>query len=496
MEKIQLLLRQSTTTVYHFGLFLLVLSLPFSNFLMSISQIILFGAWLLDGKIKEKIKKFLKNRTALVISSIFLLHLLGLIYTQDFVYGCEDVRKKIPLFLLPLLFSTSATLSEKNFRCLLRLFVLSVLITSGICFVVLLGWTNKQIIIPQNASIFISHIRFSLMICISVFLLAYFISREKKILTKLFFGLLILWFIAFLIMMQSATGIICMIVTLFVLLIYFILRIKNIVPKISLLLMLFVFLFCVVKVFLYPLKTNTTISENGYYTWTNVCEKELAEEWNNRSKLNFYTKDLRGNDIKYTLIRFLTSKGLNKNAKGISALSDEEINAIEKGIANVNYMGIFNPKARVMEIIWEFNIYLQGGNPSGHSVVQRIELWKASIGIIKENFFFGVGTGDVEDAFSEQYKKINSPLTKEFHLRSHNQFLAIGTAFGLFGIIWFLLTLFYPLFVKKKWMDYFYITFFIIAILSMFTEDTLETQAGVTFFAFFNCLFLFARKEN
>ena len=159
-------------------------------------------------------------------------------------------------------------------------------------------------------------------------------------------------------------------------------------------------------------------------------------------------------------------------------------------------MSLFNPKARITKIVWEINSYLQGENPSGHSTTQRIEFWKASVMIIKENFFFGVGTGDVKNVFSEQYEKINSPLTKYFRLRSHNQFLAIGTAFGFFGIIWFLLALFYPLLKKKNRIDYFYVTFFIIAILSMITEDTLETQAGVTFFAFFNCLFLFARKEN
>jgi hypothetical protein len=30
----------------------------------------------------------------------------------------------------------------------------------------------------------------------------------------------------------------------------------------------------------------------------------------------------------------------------------------------------------------------------------------------------------------------------------------------------------------------------------MLTEDTLETQAGVTFYALFNCLFLFAKPEE
>ena len=117
-------------------------------------------------------------------------------------------------------------------------------------------------------------------------------------------------------------------------------------------------------------------------------------------------------------------------------------------------------------------------------------------GIIKENLFLGVGTGDVEQAFNSQYNKMNSPLTKEWRLRSHNQFLAIGTAFGIIGLICFLFSLFYPLFAGKNYMNYFYLTFFIVAFLSMLTEDTLESQAGVTFFSFFNALFLFVREKT
>ncbi len=91
---------------------------------------------------------------------------------------------------------------------------------------------------------------------------------------------------------------------------------------------------------------------------------------------------------------------------------------------------------------------------------------------------------------------MNSPLTKEWRLRSHNQFLAIGTAFGITGLLFFLFTLLYPLLKHKKYNSYLYLMFFTIAFLSMFTEDTLESQAGVTFFAFFNCFFLFLHKDN
>ncbi|MBI3500883.1 MAG: O-antigen ligase family protein [Bacteroidetes bacterium] len=504
---------------YLFGIFLLAASLPFSKFLTSVSELILFISWLADKNIAEKIKSFLKNKTALIISSVFILHLIGLAYTSDFNYGLEDVKKKIPLMLLPLVFSTSHPLSKNIFEKLLSLFVLTVVVVSFICFYVLLGYSGRQILQPQDASIFMSHIRFGLLICMAVFILGYFFIVKKQITIKIFIALLIAWLILFSIMLESETGLICIAIPSSVLLFRFILKTKNTIVKWSLCILFAAILIGVIKLFLFvsdnfnlssnkkcpaaskngvPYTTNSSSTEieNGNYVWQCICEKELADEWNKKSKIDYGGKDLSGNEIKYTLIRFLTSKGLNKDAEGMQTLSSEEIKAIEKGIPNKNFIGIFNPTARLQKIFWEFNLYSGGGNPSGHSVVQRFEFWKAAMGIIKENFFFGVGTGDVDTAFVLEYEKINSPLKQEWRLRSHNQFLAIGTAFGIVGMVWFLIALFYPLIAEKKWKDYFYIIFFTIAFLSMLTEDTLESQTGVTFFAFFNSLFLFCRKEN
>ncbi len=127
--------------------------------------------------------------------------------------------------------------------------------------------------------------------------------------------------------------------------------------------------------------------------------------------------------------------------------------------------------------------------------MQRLEFWKASLGIIRGNWLTGVGTGDMNEAFQQQYVKMNSKLPPGQRWRSHNQFLSIFVGFGLFGFLWFLFSLFYPAFKLRGFTDYFFLVFMIIAILSMMMEDTLESQMGVTFITFFYCFFLFGRKE-
>jgi hypothetical protein len=234
--------------------------------------------------------------------------------------------------------------------------------------------------------------------------------------------------------------------------------------------------------------------ENGSYVWLYVATDELRDAWNRRSRFGFDGKDKASQEIKYTLIRFLTSKGYRKDAEGVAKLTEREVALVENGVASIVYVDRSNLYVRIYKIFWEYNRYKVTGNASGHSVMQRFEYWKASRSIIEENFLTGVGTGDLDDAFQDEYKKSGSLLQQEFRWHSHNQFLAVFATYGIAGLAWFLFALIFPAARLGKFHDYYYLSFFIIIILSMLTEDTLETQAGVTVFAFFSSLYLFTKK--
>jgi O-antigen ligase len=141
--------------------------------------------------------------------------------------------------------------------------------------------------------------------------------------------------------------------------------------------------------------------------------------------------------------------------------------------------------------MWEFHQYTEGGDPNGHSIMQRLESWKAALHVIKAHPLFGVGTGDLPNQVNNQYGEMHSKLDGTHYLRPHNQYLAIAVAFGITGLCYFLFTLCYPLYFSRN-RNYFYFVFFLTLVISMLTEDTLETQPGATFFAFFNAFFLFA----
>jgi O-antigen ligase len=192
----------------------------------------------------------------------------------------------------------------------------------------------------------------------------------------------------------------------------------------------------------------------------------------------------------------MTSKGLRKDSVGLMSLTDSELSYIERGCADARNINSNSLSIRMREIFWEYQNYRISGNASGFSLMLRLEYWKASLALIREEPLLGVGTGDMNLAFQSYYVETRSVLSQEWRNRSHNQFLSIAVGFGLIGLMVFLFALFYPPWKSGKLKPGLFFFFLLILLLSMMTEDTIETQAGVTFAAFFYCVLLFIPEEK
>lgn len=510
--------------LFYLGIVLLVASLPLSKFTMSIAQFLIAGGWLLDGNIKEKFSKFLHSRLALIVASVYVLHLIGLLYTTDMQYAMKDIRIKLPILILPLLLSTGPPISRAQFQGIIFALIGGVAVSTFISWLIFIGIVNRPVNDIRDICIFISHIRLALLCCLAIFASGWLIVKNRKSVNARYNYLLIIiiiWMIGFLVLLESLTGLIIIAVMGLCLLGWFVFLQKKIFWKIISLCFIVMIPFFIYRYvqeinqnfdirhpLTFPLDTHSPSGnayenlpeiadyENGYPIWVYINKKELAEQWEKRSALKYHSRDFRNQEIEFTIIRFLTSKGLRKDSTGIWSLSTDEVRAIESGIANVNYQGRGKINTRIHQVLWELHHYRKTGDPSGHSVAQRLEFWKAAVGIIKSNPVIGVGTGDGPDSFAKEYVEKNSKLSPEYRLRAHNQYLSFAVVFGITGLCWFLFTLAYPLILKMRKKDVLYVSFSIISIMSMLTEDTLETQAGVTFFALFTCIFLFVNPYN
>ncbi|MBW6482051.1 MAG: O-antigen ligase family protein [Vicingaceae bacterium] len=500
-------------------LMMIVVGLSLSKPLITLGEIGLGAAWLFQGNIKNQILSFFKNRIALILSSIYLLTIIGLFYTTNFEFAIGDVRRKIPLFLLPFLLSGLNPLTQQEIKFIFKVYVIGVVASSLWSVFVLLGGLNETIIDTRQLSRFTSHIRFGLEICLAIFGSIYYALNEIDFKNKIKWLSVGAWLLIFMIFINLFTGILVFSITASILLLFYGVQHKNKMIKITFLcvfITLFASAYCYINNAISNYKTaqqiellpmseysengekfyHDTISEvkdfkeNGNYIYRNIAFTELEKAWNERSDFNFNGTDLKGQELKTTLLRFITSKGERKTAKAVENLSNEEINAIEKGIANHIYLRMNDFSRRVHKIIWEFDVYNQHGIANGHSVVMRWVYWQNAFRIFKENIFFGVGTGDLQDAFNQEYQT-QTVLSEKYYLRAHNQYITYTISFGLIGLGWFLFFLGYPFLKLKRYNNFLYLAFFCIALLSMVTEDTLETQVGVMFFTFFNTILIF-----
>ncbi|MDR9487378.1 O-antigen ligase family protein [Salibacter sp.] len=497
------------------ALSLLCVGLFFSKAFVSIGAITFAVNWFLKKDLLVRTKSFFTDRLAWILLIVFLLHVIGLSWTNDFDYALKDLRIKLPLLLFPIAFSTFMRLSDLETKIILGFFISSALVSTIISYNLYLTQYPDQISDIRNISKYISHIRFSLLIVMAIIFIAEGI-RQRYILGKwrIIGALLILWFVYFLTVINVIGGFVALGLGALTALIYFT---REASKKLAIFfwgafIVLFIatgwWMFDTAKNYLtvkqdfdysqeytpygdvYVTDLEDKRVENGYYITHFVAYGELRRTWEKRSDVPFDSLDAKGQRIEMTMKRFITSKGLKKDRDGVMALTDEEIKAIENGVASVRYMDASGIELRYLKILFEFNNYLEGFSPQGNSLTMRLEYMKTGWHIFTQNPLFGVGTGDVQASFDKAYDELNSPLKGDYRRRAHNQFLTFLITFGAIGFALVLFSFVAPFWSEPNARSLVYILFFVVAISSMLSEDTLETQVGVTFFAFFNSFLL------
>jgi O-antigen ligase len=236
-------------------------------------------------------------------------------------------------------------------------------------------------------------------------------------------------------------------------------------------------------------------TENGNKIFINIAPIELDSAWLSRSSHSMTEKDTRGQLIQTTLIRYLASRGLTKDAAGVQQLTDSDISNILAGYTNCNEPKWNALEKRWNQVIFEYQTFRSNENPSGHSIFQRLEYYKAANFIIQQNIFFGTGQGNVKQAYFNAYKQTSPNLDEKVQHAVHNQLISYWISCGVLALTLFLLYFYFMWKGGRK--NILALTFVILAFLSCLTEDTLTTQPGVAFFAFFSTFFfVLPKKEN
>lgn len=224
----------------------------------------------------------------------------------------------------------------------------------------------------------------------------------------------------------------------------------------------------------YQHRPERLASENGHRLHMSVCRQEWDQAWNQVSDVPLNTKSQAGFPLSARLWRYLTSKGWPKDGAHILQLTPDEVDRIESGATSVVNLRGF--QARLASFRWEWETWLEGGNPSGHSVFQRLEHWAAGWHAWGQALWVGHGAGDAEAALQAGYEATGTRLTTQHRHRAHMQHLTWGVTGGLVAVLLWLAFVGTQLWTVRSvqgavWGG-------LVVALSCVFEDTLETQAG------------------
>jgi len=478
---------------------------------MSIAGIVLICAWFFDTlyhrDLAVKLRHLSQDKVALSMIAIYAIHLLAMSYTSDWDYGLKDLRVKLPLLFLPLAVSTMRLVTVPQRRVILGLHVAAVLTSTLISYGLWAPVSQAVLDDPRDMVRFVSHIRLSLMIVMSIGLLP-FLLQSFDLLRSIVAVAIIAWFLFFMLEIQAMTGIVILGVAM---VLYFLVgeasKRYRIFSSLGLLLLL-----ASVGGYLYvshhdyfdvsdhppsgvgdrsalgdPYQDWREVPQIEYnsYIWSHVAPAELTRSWTSKvSNMGHEaTSEQEGR-----LVRYLNAMGLPKDATGVAALTPRDVEHILEGYTAPPEMQKTGLDKRMHELFYEWSAYWSGADPSGNSMTQRFEFWRTGAHIVQAHPIIGVGTGDVPAAFQSAYQQSDTQLASEYQLRAHNQYLTTIIAFGTIGGLLFIWFFFYPLFKGQGISPYTFYLFFLVLGMSFLTEDTLETQVGATLYAFYGVM--------
>lgn len=490
-----------------FSLGILALALPWSNFLMSIG-VILPGLLTLAHFIKDgfNFKKIAGFGSLLLI--VYLLAIIGLIYSSNLDYGLNDLRKKLPLFVLPVVVMANRQLLVKHKNTLINVFAFASL---ACAIIYLFRWflmDHKSEDYRQFVPL-LSHIRFSVCLCISFLIVLNNLLRKNKGWWINIAFLLII--IASLWQLRSLSGIALLSI---VLPLYF--YKKNYIKR-NRILIIGTCVIAIISIVVgqhyytkdtipkplpektalgnyYHHDTNVFVTENNHYIYLYLAYEEMDSAWQKRTGINAKSIMKNGYNYEAIITRYLSSKNLPKDASGIKALTQKDIENIKNGITNYKNPEFSSFKKRINALFFEFDAYLSNKDVEGHSATMRIEYADVAFSVFKKNRWIGTGTGDIADAIEKEHQA-REVLSEKYRKRTHNQLLTFLTSYGIVGftlIVYIILAYF----LGASNLSALNKCIVLLLFISFWWEDVLETQAGICTFVFFYALLFDVEDED
>ncbi|MBE0673983.1 MAG: O-antigen ligase family protein [Bacteroidales bacterium] len=503
--------------IYYWSLTLLVVCMPVSRYLMTVSLAIIVANWLAQGKFKTRFRIFLADRPAVAFTLIYSLSIIGLLWTKDINYALSrDLLHKSPMLFLPIIFATSRVPDARKTRLILILFIASVFIVTITGFVIRTIHPGASF---REASPFIAGVYLSILIIIAAFQLPLLASqtRQGKIIWALTLAVTV-WLFFFLIYLRSLSGIASLAGIILFLSIMFISKRRSLYSRLAVSIVIVAiasaFILPVIKIYRqthmeietdfstldeytalgnrYYHDTVTIARENGHLINIYIAEEELKEAWEKASTTAFPDTTLTGSPVRTTLYRYMASKGLRKDAGGFRLMTSEDIAAVEKGVTNylnLSRSGVYN---RIYEELMGFYIYRKVSYrvPWMSSFAERFDQWRAAIKAFAVHPVFGWGTGSVLKAMKYGFQTTGSPFAA-INMKPHNQYFWILLTLGVAGLLGYILLYTFIVVKSGVYKSFIFNIFLITFLINFLANNSIEGQLGQNPFVFFTLFYIY-----
>lgn len=498
-----------------------IIMLPISPAMVSVFAGAMLGTALIQNIYENKKIQVNGHNGLYLMPAVFGLYLLSSILGAFQGTAWYDLKKTLFYLVIPFSFMLGKPFTKKQIRILFYWFSAAIVFSIMVAMVRWLNLENKEGFEVHRIG-FVSHIRFSFQLILLSWFLFLFLRNNNRIQTKegILLAIILLISLFFLFFQQSLTGLIAFAGSVIFYFIYINLIRKRkgyvyVVLASTLVVAPAVYMGIQVKEFydieevnaekldrytkagnryLFDLDNKTV--ENGSYVFHYICDDELREEWNKRSKLDYDLAKVNGYSVTATLYRYMTSKGLRKDAEGMKAMSDTDIMRVEQGMSNYIYASKFSLKPRIYQTIWEYYEFTHTGNANSKSFSQRIEFSNAAIWIIKNNFWTGVGTANWKSEFAKAFQHLSKNLDSKHYASSHNQYLNFMVKFGVLGLLLLIFFFIYPLLKSKAYQNTLFLVFLVFIGIANMGDSNLESHMGSSFFLYFYCLFIVNGQRN
>ena len=169
---------------------------PLSVFAGNFIAFIIIILWLLSDNLKEKILLIRKDKLFRAVSLFFLLHVFGILWTEDITWGLEMIRKMLDLGIL---FPILLTLVDRNkIRLYIYIFLSSITLIVILSFMIWFGFLEPfKNATALNPTPLMTHITHGPFIAFASYLIgSLYLNTEKKFFSvnKIVLALLFLFF--------------------------------------------------------------------------------------------------------------------------------------------------------------------------------------------------------------------------------------------------------------------------------------------------------------